>query len=129
MISEANAARFDIWLSDFRDKNCGQHPTPFEAWQASREAMMEELNLIKREARFRQLYESLAEEYHKENTALYCAIAPYLDLHPYYGKYNKEQVIWAKSQDQANSLPAGASIFQFVKEALLESSHRFWAGI
>ena len=67
---------------------------------------------------FRDLYEKLANEYCRENHDLYTAIAPLLGLKPFYGTCNKEQVIWAKTQKEANDLPAGASIHTYIKEAV-----------
>lgn len=67
---------------------------------------------------FRDLYENLAKEYCAENTTLYTTIAPLLGLKPFYGTCNKEQVIWAESQEQANALPAGASIHTYIKQAI-----------
>lgn len=67
---------------------------------------------------FRDLYEKLAEEYCRENHTLYNAIAPLLGLKPFYGTCNKEQVIWAKTQEEANDLPAGASIHKYIKSAI-----------
>lgn len=49
---------------------------------------------------------------------LYTALAPRLGLKPFYGTCNKQQVIWAKSQDDANSLMAGENIYKYVDEAL-----------
>lgn len=70
---------------------------------------------------FRDLYEKLANEYCRENHELYTAIAPLLGLKPFYGTCNKEQVIWAKSQQEANDLPAGANIHKFIKAAITQS--------
>jgi hypothetical protein len=67
---------------------------------------------------FRDLYEKLANEYCRENHILYTAIAPLLGLKSFYGTCNKEQVIWAKSQQEANDLPAGASIYTYTKAAI-----------
>jgi hypothetical protein len=67
---------------------------------------------------FRDLYEHLANEYCRENHELYTAIALLLGLKPFYGTCNKEQVIWAKSQQEANDLPAGANIYKYIKDAI-----------
>lgn len=67
---------------------------------------------------FRDLYERLANDYCRENHILYTAIAPFLGLKPFYGTCNKEQVIWANSQEEADNLPAGASIYTYIKRKL-----------
>lgn len=70
---------------------------------------------------FRDLYEKLANEYCRENHALYTAIAPLLGLKPFYGTYNKEQVIWANSQQEADDLPIGANVYKYIKSAMAKS--------
>lgn len=48
----------------------------------------------------------------------YESLAPFLGLKPYKGSCNKEQTIWAESQEKANALLPGNSIFQYVQDAL-----------
>jgi len=77
-----------------------------------------QVEAFKRDAKFRSLYQQLAEEYCRENQLLLEIIAPLIGLQPYMGAYNSDQVIWAKDQEQANSLSAGENIFKFVKQQL-----------
>lgn len=75
---------------------------------------------LKNDRTFRDLYEKLANEYCRENHTLYTTIAQLLGLKPFYGTGNKEQVIWAKTQKEANDLPAGANIYKYIKFAITD---------
>ncbi len=58
------------------------------------------------------------ERLYLENNRLYEALSPLLGLRVFHGTCNDEQVIWARSQEQANSLTAGQSVYTFTKQAL-----------
>jgi hypothetical protein len=73
-----------------------------------------EQSLIDQNKRLWELLDDKCRELHNA----YNKIAPTLNLKPFHGTCNKEQVIWAKTQDQANSLRAGEDIFTFVKQEL-----------
>lgn len=62
----------------------------------------------------------MLEEVHRKRHDAYNKIAPLLGLKPFYGTCNKEQIIWANSQEEANSLKAGGDIFTFVEQLTQE---------
>jgi hypothetical protein len=70
---------------------------------------------LNKDQSFRGLYEQLANEYCKENHLLYQVLAPLIGLKPFYGTGNKEQIIWAISQEEANSLRLGENIYKFIR--------------
>ena len=78
------------------------------------------LSLEKEYLELRSIFVSTIGKYESEMMEVYSAIAPLLGLKPFYGTCNKEQVIWAISQEEASSLPAGANIFDFVRRAICE---------
>jgi len=48
----------------------------------------------------------------------YELLAPHLGLKPYKCNANKEQIIWAESQEHANEVRIGESVFKYVKSAI-----------
>lgn len=48
----------------------------------------------------------------KENFKLKDYIAPFLNLKPFHGTGNKQQILWAHNQEEANSIQLGGSIYK-----------------
>lgn len=43
-------------------------------------------------------------------------IAPYIGLKPFFSKNNKNQIIWAETKEEAESVSLGEDIFKFVDD-------------
>lgn len=71
-----------------------------------------------------ELWYKHAEDLQRELREAYTILAPKLGLKPFYSKANKEQIIWAESQEQADSLLIGGNIYTFIKQALTRANER-----
>lgn len=61
------------------------------------------------------------EELLKENFKLKDYIAPFLNLKPFHGTGNKQQIIWAGNQEEANSVRLGQSIYKIFDQAFKQA--------